>query len=158
MSGGAQFCGADSTVKLTSSQMAPLRTEKQQLAKQWHRKQHHKQFGHLMLGAAFAAAAVVKKIASRYIKEPLNKSRLTGPEWVQELQDAHPSRFRDMMGMNKHVFHRLLEELERRAGLRDSKHIQTDEQLTIFLYICTTGLSVRKSQDRIQRSNDSILK
>lgn len=60
--------------------------------------------------------------------------------------------------MNKHVYDRLLLELQERSVIKDGKHIMVDEQLAIFLYICTSGLSIRKAALNLQRSIDSISK
>ena len=48
------------------------------------------------------------------------------------------------------VFEKLLDELKREACLQHSRHLSAKEQLAIFLYICTTGLSNHKAQDRIR--------
>ena len=48
------------------------------------------------------------------------------------------------------VFEKLLDELKREVSLQHSRHLSAKEQLAIFLYICITGLSNHKAQDRIQ--------
>lgn len=62
------------------------------------------------------------------------------------------------MGMNRFVFRKLLRELEKRAGLRPTRHVSTEEQLAIFLRIARTGLSNAEMQERFQRSGDTISK
>ena len=44
--------------------------------------------------------------------------------------------------MNKKVFLQLISEL-RAQGCWDTKNVTLEEQLTIFLYICVTGLMVQ---------------
>lgn len=111
-----------------------------------------------MLISAASAGLAVHSLSGHYCKTPQHTSKLTGSEWVQELAYGHPSRCRNNLGLNKHVFQRLLSELMARAGLEDSKHIKASEQLAIFLYLATTGLSNRKTQERLQRSADTISK
>ena len=71
---------------------------------------------------------------------------------------GHPLRFRRQMGMNRFVFRKLLRELERRTGLRPTRHVSTEEQLAIFLRIARTGLSNAEMQERFQRSGETISK
>jgi hypothetical protein len=60
--------------------------------------------------------------------------------------------------MPKHVFRKLVHELELHAGLKHSKHICAEEQVAIFLCICKTGCSIRDLRERFQRSPDTISK
>ena len=108
--------------------------------------------------ACASAGAVIQSIAGQYIKTPRNNSTLSCSQWVKELLDGHRDRFRDSLGLNKHVFKKLLSELQKRSGLCNTKYLLAEEQLAIFLYICTTGLSNRKAQERVQRSADTISK
>ncbi|KIO14450.1 hypothetical protein M404DRAFT_90975, partial [Pisolithus tinctorius Marx 270] len=41
-------------------------------------------------------------------------------------------------------------------GHKNSKFVTLEEQLTIFLYTCVTGLTIRHVGERFQRSNDTI--
>ena len=59
--------------------------------------------------------------------------------------------------VHKHVFQVLLNELQD-ARHTDSKNVTLKEQLTIFLYTCVTGLSVRHVGERFQWSNGTISK
>ncbi|KAF8120285.1 hypothetical protein EV363DRAFT_1146919, partial [Boletus edulis] len=54
-------------------------------------------------------------------------STLTGQMWVQELLDGHPDRIRNELGVRKHVFTRLIDELVS-IGLTHSKHVTLEEQ------------------------------
>ncbi|KAH8102345.1 hypothetical protein DFH11DRAFT_1474107, partial [Phellopilus nigrolimitatus] len=65
---------------------------------------------------------------------PLNDSQLSGQGWLTEILAGHDDRCRNVLGLNKHVFEKLLSELEKRAGLCDTKHLRAEEQLAIFLY------------------------
>lgn len=112
----------------------------------------------IMLITTVSAGLAVHSLSGHYCKTPLNNSKLTGAEWVRELALGHPSRCRNSLGVNKHVFTKLLDELKARAGLKDTKHVEASEQLAIFLYLATTGLSNRKTQERLQRSADTISK
>ncbi|KAI9448731.1 hypothetical protein BJY52DRAFT_1092491, partial [Lactarius psammicola] len=62
------------------------------------------------------------------------------------------------LGLNKHVFRRLLSVLARDTGLCDTRHVSAEEQLAIFLHYARRGLSNRALQERFQRSGDTITK
>lgn len=74
------------------------------------------------------------------------------------LETGHPLRFCRQMGMNQLVFHKLLRDLEEKAGLRSTQHVSSEEQLAIFLCIARTGLSNTEMQERFQRSGETISK
>ncbi|KAH9071565.1 hypothetical protein EDB83DRAFT_2170928, partial [Lactarius deliciosus] len=78
--------------------------------------------------------AVGQYTISHLIKTPMYDSALSGQAWLQELLNGHSLRFYDNIGMSKHVFLKLLHELQMHAGLRDSKHVTKEEQLAIFLH------------------------
>ena len=63
-----------------------------------------------------AAGAVVHSLSGWYIKTPRNNSRLSCPQWVQELLDGHRDRFRDVHRLNRHVFEKLLDELKEKQA------------------------------------------
>ena len=106
--------------------------------------------------AILAGAYAVYLVGLSYNKTPRNTSKLSGADWLDELLEGHDTRFYDNMGMNRHVYCWLLEILGKKAGLRDTKHVTLREQLAIFLYFAVTGVSVRKLQERFQRSPDTI--
>jgi hypothetical protein len=89
-------------------------------------------------------------------KRPMNVSKLSGQDWIDELLGGHPTHFRDQMGMAPHVFRKLLQVLRDKVGIADTKYVSAEEQLAIFLYMVVTGLSNRKIQARFQRSADTI--
>ena len=122
--------------------MTVLHNKKQNSIKHSHRRMQ-------VIGSVtcIAAGAVIHSLSGRYIKTPRSNSRLSCPQWVQELLDGHRDRFRDVHKLNRHVFENLLDELKRKAGLQHSRHLSAKEQLAIFLYICTTGLSNHKARD-----------
>ena len=94
-------------------------------------------------------------IRSRYLKQPWHTSVLTGQMWVIELLAGHPERIRTELGVHKHVFYAIIDELHE-LGHTDSKFVTLEEQLAIFLYCSVTGLTVRHLGERFQRANDSI--
>ena len=73
---------------------------------------------------------------------PYHTSILSGHQWVMELIASHPKCIRTELGMNKEVFLQLISELCVQ-GCSDTKNVTLEEQLTIFLYICVTGLMVQ---------------
>ena len=88
----------------------------------------------------------------------MNTSTLTGMGWLRELLTGHPVCFYDALGMPKHVFCKLVRELEVHAGLKHSRHICAEEQVAIFLRICKTGCTIRTLRERFQRGPATISK
>ena len=97
----------------------------------------------------------IKIIWQYYFKEACYTSILTGEAWVQELLHGHPKRICIALGVNKHVFHGLISELQA-LGHGDSKYITLEEQLAIFLYCCVTGLPVSHLEERFQHAPETI--
>jgi hypothetical protein len=100
---------------------------------------------------------ILQYIQQYYNKQPYHTSILRGHDWVQELLLGHPQRIRTELGMHKHVFLALIDQLHA-MGHTHSKFITLEEQLAIFLYASVTGLSVRHLGERFQRSNETISK
>jgi hypothetical protein len=90
------------------------------------KKKHQKRFTVFL--AAVAAAISASHITRLLFPTPMNTSVLTRMGWLRELLTGHPVRFCDAFGMPKHVFHKLVQELELHAGLKHSKHIHAEEQ------------------------------
>ena len=95
----------------------------------------------LLLMSCNAIVASVQYLRSHVDKIPKNTSKMSGRDYIGELRAGHPDSFRSVMGMSKHVFDRLLMVLQEHGGVNDTKHLESDEQLAIFLYIITTGQS-----------------
>jgi hypothetical protein len=110
------------------------------------------------VAAVLASAAFIeRKFSSDFNKLAKNDSKLTGQAWLEELLSGHPKRFYASMGMNKHVFRALLRELIK-VGLHDTRHVSSEEQLAIFLFLAVTGVAQRHLEERFQRSPDTISK
>lgn len=107
---------------------------------------------------AVAGAAAVSTYASHFEKVPQHTSILSGQQWVDELIEGHPGRFKNEMGMNKRVFNKLLEVLKEYGGLNDTRYVSAEEQLAIFLHFAHRALSNRGLQEHFQRSGDTISK
>lgn len=117
----------------------------------WHQKQRK-----CLALMALAVGAVALAVYPTMCKQPENTSKLSGQDWVEELLEGHPGRFHNNMGMNKHVFLKLVDELGKRAGLGPTRWVSPEEQLSIFLYTCVTGLSTVHLKEHFQRSKDTI--
>src|SRR5882762_7344743 len=98
---------------------------------------------------------LVALLRSRYFKEPWHTSILTGQMWVMELLMGHPERICTELGVHRHIFYALIDELHE-MGYTDSKYVTLEEQLAIFLYCSVTGLTIRHLGERFQRSNETI--
>lgn len=89
--------------------------------------------------------------------EPYHTSILSGQGWVDELLDGHPGRIRCELGVEREVFVELIQVL-RNFGHGSSRYVTLEEQLAIFLYMSVTGLTIRHTGERFQRSNETISK
>ncbi|EGO03241.1 hypothetical protein SERLA73DRAFT_69145 [Serpula lacrymans var. lacrymans S7.3] len=74
---------------------------------------------------AQSAALVATNQLDNSLPQPYHTSILTGHGWVLELLQGHPDRIHAELGVRRHVF------------------LNLEEQLAIFLYTSVIGLSVR---------------
>lgn len=92
-------------------------------------------------------------------RRPYHTSKLTGHAWVQEVLLGNPHRVKDNFGLSKRGFRRLVTALEQKTGLSTSRRgITTNEQVAMFLYTVTTGLTLRKVAERFQHSLATVSK
>lgn len=98
---------------------------------------------------------VLLLLEARSDPQPYHTSILTGAGWLMELLLGHLDRIHCELGVRKHVFEALVNEL-RSMGYHDNRSVCLEEQLGIFLYSCVTGLTVRHVGERFQRSNDTV--
>lgn len=96
-------------------------------------------------------------LVNRAVPTPYHTSALSGEAWVLELMTGHPERIRCELGVSIDVFHALVTHL-REIGIDRSKYVSIEEQLSIFLYMVVTGLTIRHVGERFQRSNETISK
>ena len=87
--------------------------------------------------------------------QPYHTSALSGEAWLIKLILGHPDCIHCELGMDVHTFKSVTLELCHH-GHRASSQVSLEEQLSIFLYICVTGLSIRHVGECFQRSNDTI--
>ena len=112
----------------------------------------------LMLLTQLIAAIVpmlIDMLCPYYSKMPYYTSVLSGYGWVLELLNGHPERIQTELGVCKHVFLKLIDEL-RSMGYSDKRDVTLVEKLTIFLYASVTGLTVRHLGERFQHANGTI--
>jgi hypothetical protein len=102
-----------------------------------------------------AVQATIIYSASNYDRIPYHTSALTGAAWVTELMNGHPERIHCELGVHLHVFKIIIEYLKV-IGYTNSREVFLEEQLAIFLYRCTTGLSIRHVGEHFQHSNETI--
>ena len=103
-----------------------------------------------------ASVAVQAYFRHAFDRHPKQTSILTEQQRIEELMKGHPGSFKEQFGMNKHVFHALLQFLFRRCHLRNSRYISAAEQLSIFCHFAAQGLSNRQLQDLFQHSGETI--
>ena len=99
--------------------------------------------------------SLIETSGTRKAPEPYHTSALSGEAWVIELLIGHPDQIRCELGVRTHIFVKLVDKL-REFEHKDSRSVSLEEQLSIFLYMSVTGLTVRHTGERFQRSNDTI--
>ncbi|XP_027358471.1 uncharacterized protein LOC113867380 isoform X3 [Abrus precatorius] len=77
-------------------------------------------------------------------------------EFMTEVLNGHDDFCREMLRMDKHVFHKLCDILRQRAMLRDTAGVMIEEQLAIFLNITGHNERNRVIQERFQHSGETI--
>ena len=86
---------------------------------------------------------------------PYHTSILSGHQWVLRLIAGHPDHIWLELGVWKEIFLQLLLELCQ-AGHCDSRRVTLEEQVTIFLYTCVTGLMMHYVVKCFQCSGNMI--
>ncbi|KAK6790452.1 hypothetical protein RDI58_014252 [Solanum bulbocastanum] len=89
-------------------------------------------------------------------RQPSRGSTLKGSGFLSELLSADNDVCREMLRMDKHVFHKLCNILRERAMLRDTAGVMIEEQLAIFLNIVGHNERNRVIQERYQHSGETI--
>ncbi|KAK7314853.1 hypothetical protein VNO77_33381 [Canavalia gladiata] len=77
-------------------------------------------------------------------------------EFMTEVLNGHDDFCREMLRMDKHVFHMLCDILRKRSMLRDTAGVMIEEQLAIFLNIIGHNERNRVIQERFQHSGETI--
>jgi len=89
-------------------------------------------------------------------KIPQHTSILSGKLYVKELLETEgEATFRTAARMDKSTFRKLLSYLLATTNLHDSRGVQADEKLMIFLHTLV-GFSSRQTADRFQHSAETI--
>nr|XP_004512634.1 uncharacterized protein LOC101506160 isoform X2 [Cicer arietinum] len=102
------------------------------------------------------AAAAGYYYYSSLTKQP---SRCLSPrrcEFMTEVLNGHDDFCREMLRMDRHVFHKLCGILRQRAMLRDTAGVMIEEQLAIFLNVIGHNERNRVIQERFQHSGETI--
>ena len=122
--------------------------------------------------ASYCAAQCVHQIVARCLiviatlcmvmmipanPEPYHTLILSGQMSVDELLEGHPDHIYCKLSVQKEIFLELVCTLHN-FGITGSKHISLKEQLSIFLYMSMTGLTICHTGKCFQCSNDTISK
>lgn len=89
-------------------------------------------------------------------KQPSRGSTPKGSGFLSELLSADNDVCREMLRMDKHVFHKLCDILRQKGMLRDTAGVLIEEQLAIFLNIVGHNERNRVIQERYQHSGETI--
>jgi hypothetical protein len=105
--------------------MARATTNATALQVQRHEKKkkaiQHKKLLPAFIGITVAVAVTIAALDSPSPR-PKRTSILTGKRWINGLIAGHPERFHEQMGMRKHVFQLLLNELQQRVARQQICH------------------------------------
>ncbi|KAL5726080.1 hypothetical protein ACHQM5_009151 [Ranunculus cassubicifolius] len=110
-----------------------------------------------------AAATATTALAACYYQNNISKipcrvSNLSGADFVKDLlsEEAHPKRCQESFRMEKHIFWRFVDLLERRGLLAHSSGVRIEEQLAIFMLTVGHNERNRLLQERFQHSGETI--
>ncbi|KAK2989299.1 hypothetical protein RJ640_026682 [Escallonia rubra] len=102
------------------------------------------------------AAAAGYYYYNNITNQPLRSISPSGSGFMTELLNGPDDLCREMLRMDKHVFHKLCDSLRQRAMLRDTPGVSIEEQLAIFLNIVGHNERNRVIQERFQHSGETI--
>jgi hypothetical protein len=95
-------------------------------------------------------------LLSKKNRTPLNTSVLTGPMYIRELLDGHPTRCFDFLRMESHIFQALYDYLRSRKLFKNSRGVSVKEQLGMLMYMLSRNANYRTLTDRFQRSPETL--
>ncbi|KAF5354500.1 hypothetical protein D9758_012403 [Tetrapyrgos nigripes] len=107
--------------------------------------------------AAFLMVTAAGAAATSQRRRPFLSGIFIGQMWLEDMLKGRNERFRRMFGMNKRVFHGLVQELSNTCGLKDSRYVSAEEKVAIFLHTMVSTCSNRELQEHFQRGGDTIL-
>lgn len=102
------------------------------------------------------AAAVGYYSYNNINKQPRHSLSSNRPNYMTELMEGPEHACREMLRMDRHVFHKLCGIFRQRGMLRDTAGVSIEEQLGIFLNIIGHNERNRVIQDRFQHSGETI--
>ncbi|KAL3614680.1 hypothetical protein CASFOL_041437 [Castilleja foliolosa] len=102
------------------------------------------------------AAAAGYHYYNSITRKPIRSLSPKGSGFLNELIHGNDDLFREMLRMDKHVFHKLSDTLRQRGMLRDTAGVMIEEQLAIFLNIVGHNERNRVIQERFQHSGETI--
>ncbi|XP_059596802.1 uncharacterized protein LOC104880679 isoform X1 [Vitis vinifera] len=91
-------------------------------------------------------------------KERVSTSSFTGSLFIQELLNGSSSTCYELMRMEKHGFISLCHMFREKGWLVDSKHLNVEEKMAMFLMTISHNLQNRLIKNRFQHSSQTIHK
>ena len=91
-------------------------------------------------------------------KEQVSTSSFTGSLFIQELLDGSSSTCYELMRMEKHEFISLCHIFREKGWLVDSKHLNVEEKMTMFIMTISHNIQNQLIKNRFQHSNQTIHK
>jgi hypothetical protein len=132
--------------------MHPALDEGQRL--QQRRRKRRRQ---MILLAVLAAAMGVLEAIQSIDKLPYHTSILRGQQWLIEVVNSpNPFQIKEQLGVRRHVFLSLVNQLSELTMLEDSRSVTIHEQVAIFLYTVVGNISTRRVAERFQHSTQTI--
>lgn len=93
---------------------------------------------------------------SYFIKDAVHESSLSGRNYIEEILIGNSQNCFNLFRMDTGCFMLLANELRRRKFLKDSRLVNVEEQLAIFLFTLGHSERNRVMQDRFQHSGETI--
>jgi hypothetical protein len=94
---------------------------------------------------------------SREEPRPKRTSPLKGGEYIRELlESAHPGRIQEVLRMRLKPFEALCNIMREEGHLHDTKHIDVEEQLAMFLHVVSKSAGFRDVEERFQHSGETV--
>lgn len=115
-----------------------------------------------VLAASFAVSASISTSLTFLFHEhpqPKRTSRMKGGIYIKELlAGEHETRIQEVLRMKSKPFKILCTVMRREGLLSDSKHVDVEEQLSMFLHVVGRGASFRDVEGRYQHSGETVFR
>jgi DDE superfamily endonuclease len=130
------------------------------IAKSKHRKRVFQSYVVLSAGASVLASLSTSfAFLSREPPQPKRTSKMKGGIYIKELlAGEHECRIQEVLRMKLKPFKTLCSIMRKEELLSDSRHIDVEEQLAMFLHVVGRATSFRDVEERYQHSGETVFR